>query len=210
MESSIQPEVLDHLRAAVPASTPSVRELRKINAIMGNTRWLHDRLVDIIRPGERVLELGAGTGELAQRWRSSWDALDLLPRPRHWPAGAKWHEQDVLQFREWASYPAIFCSLFLRQFSDAGLAQLGERIREHARVLIACEPVRGGAHQWLFSALCPALAGAQQEARGNRSNLPSGFRGEELAERMGFLSRHWRCRLHITWRGAYRFIAVRR
>lgn len=114
-----------------------------------------------------------------------------------------------MRFSEWAEYPVVFASLFFHQFSDDALAQLGERLRQHVRVFIACEPVRSRVFQAFFAALCPLIGAGRVTRHDGHVSIAAGFRGKELAERMGFTAPAWKCRLQTTWRGAYRFIAVR-
>ncbi|OYU98743.1 MAG: hypothetical protein CFE26_27060, partial [Verrucomicrobiales bacterium VVV1] len=53
------PELLDALPAADPAAVHSRRDLRRINALMGNTRWFRRTLPHLTTPADRALELGA-------------------------------------------------------------------------------------------------------------------------------------------------------
>jgi len=209
MERSLQPELLDHLAPTEPAAQHSRRDLRIINRAMGNTSWLHERLVDIVRPGERVLEVGAGEGDFARYCGGGgWDGLDLWPRPATWPRRSRWHQTDILEFEGWADYPVIFASLFFHQFSEADLGRLGERLRAHARVIIACEPVRDRKFQKLFAALCAVIGAGAVTRHDGHVSIAAGFRDDELPRLLG-LGAGWKCRLEQTWRGAYRFIAVR-
>ena len=94
MSRIVQAELLDSLPHDHPAARQNRRDLRLTNWIMGNHRWLIRSVPRHIRPGERLLELGAGDGELARRLQRRGrlvDALDLCPAPATWPAAADWH-----------------------------------------------------------------------------------------------------------------------
>ena len=71
MPRTIQPELLDTLPPENPDALHSRRDLRLINTFMGNHRWLERALKRNARADERILEIGAGTGELARRLRSA-------------------------------------------------------------------------------------------------------------------------------------------
>ena len=209
MERSLQPELLDRLDPREPAAIQSRRDLRRIDAIMGNSRWLDHRLAQLVRPGERILELGAGEGARVNRGGQSWDGLDLCPRPAHWPPGSAWHRQDVREFTEWSGYPVLFCSLFLHHFSGEELARLGENLRAHARVVIAAEPLRSRVFQGLFAALCPLIGAGAVTRHDGHVSIAAGFRGDELPRQLGFVTAEWQCRQQATLFGAYHFAAVR-
>src|SRR3954465_2094723 len=81
---TLQPELLDHLAPHDPAARGSRRDLRWINAPMGNDVWVRRHVRRDARPDDRLLELGAGDGQLAGRWPGPrCDALDLGPAPPH-------------------------------------------------------------------------------------------------------------------------------
>ena len=83
MQRRVEPELLDTLPADDPAAQRSRRELRLINAIMGNHRWLEREVRRSIRPGWRVLELGAGDGTFGARLIArGMCELKHLPNPR--------------------------------------------------------------------------------------------------------------------------------
>src|SRR4051812_9288076 len=98
---------------------------------MRNHEWIVETLPPLLRPTDRVLEIGAGTGELAQKLAARIDpidGLDLWPRPPHWPHGARWHQTDVCAFEHWNDYDVVIGSLIFHQFDDATLRALGTRI----------------------------------------------------------------------------------
>src|SRR5688572_15693529 len=101
MERRVEPEILDHLAPDDPEGLQSRRELRIINAIMGNHRWLARQVHRHRQHDWRVLELGAGDGALGVRLCNQGEAhlvsgLDLAPRPVGWPEAAGWCQTDVL------------------------------------------------------------------------------------------------------------------
>src|SRR5580698_3898368 len=101
MQRQLQPEILDSLPHSHPDAAHNRRDLRIINRAMGNPRWFLRELPPLLRPGERVLELGAGTGDLGIALNALGipvDGLDLWPRPAAWPAARAWHQADLKTF----------------------------------------------------------------------------------------------------------------
>src|SRR5882672_8751466 len=93
MQRTLQPELLDSLPPQHPDARHSRRDLRVINRIMGNHRWFERTLPSCRRAGERVLEIGAGTGELGLRlstWGLPVSGLDLCPQPEEWIDTGDW------------------------------------------------------------------------------------------------------------------------
>lgn len=207
---SIVPELLDQMSPADTEAQRSRRDLRRLNFLMGNQRWLNRCLARWVKPGERVLEIGAGDGASGQRSHSGYhDGLDRMPRPAEWPASMRWHQRDVEFFEEWSSYPVVCGNLVFHHFSPTTLNRLGTEIRKHARLFLACEPLRSPLWRSLFPLLCTALGASPVTRHDGQISIAAGFRGNELAEAMGFLAAGWRCHTESTRRGATHLLAIR-
>jgi hypothetical protein len=215
MERRVQPELLDGLPPEHPDAQHNRRDLRFFNAVMGNYRWLEETMARRARTGDRVLELGAGEGDLGRRLRRRWGereihytGLDLWPRPKDWPAAWGWRQEDITGFANYADYPVVIGNLILHQFEDAALAELGRKWRERARLLVFCEPARRALH--LAQLPLARLAGINHVSRHDaRVSIEGGFRGGELAQRLGVEKPEWRVEVAETFMGAYRFVAER-
>ena len=212
MKRTLTPEILDSLPPDDPGARRSRRDLRVFNAVLGGTRWLRRTVSARMRSGERVLEIGAGAGELgASLARQSFapDGLDRDPRPAGWPAAARWHQTDVLAFEDWRDYEVVIGNLIFHHFDADALRMLGGRMAAHARLIVACEPVRRRRFQWLFAALC-ALVGANHVSRHDgRVSIEAGFLGEELPALLGLDPKVWHWRVATTGRGLYQMVAER-
>src|ERR1022692_819941 len=84
MQRRLTPEILDSLGPEDPAASHSRRDLRVINLLMGNHRWFARVLPGVLRADDRILEIGAGSGELCRlltRRGMATDGLDQVPDP---------------------------------------------------------------------------------------------------------------------------------
>ncbi len=208
----VQAELLDLLSPDHPAARHNRRDLRLTNAVMGNHRWLERALAAHHRPGDRLLELGAGGGEcLARLARRGWpvDGLDLWPAPAALPGGAHWHRADLRTFDRYDRYEVVYGNLIFHQFTVGELHALGDRLQS-ARLIVACEPARRRASQCLFGIFAP-LAGANHVSRHDAHvSIAAGFRGAELPHLFGLDPGRWAWRCSTTPLGAYRLVARRR
>src|SRR5581483_8821352 len=181
MQRILEPELLDSLPPDHPDALHNRRDLRLTNRIAGTHRWFGRVLPPLLLPGDRALELGAGTGELGcalARRGLRVDGLDLWPRPADWPAGARWHRADLRSFDGYGDYAVVMGNLILHQFSEAELAGLGAAVRG-ARAIVACEPARTRVSQVLFRVLGPLLGANRVTLHDARVSIAAGFRGDE-------------------------------
>lgn len=210
---TLTPEILDALPADHPDARGSRRDLRFFNAALGNWRWFKATLPRRLRPGERVLEIGAGTGELGNvmaRTGVAWDGLDRAPRPADWPRDARWHQVDLFDFAGWAEYPVITGNLIFHHFDPDQLRAIGSALEQTTRLLVIGDLRRGRLQQWMFwSYAC--LIGANRVSRHDGwLSIRAGFRGDELPRLLGLDPQLWSWRVERAQISAYRLIAERR
>lgn len=212
MERRLVPELLDSLPHHHPDALHNRRDLRLINAFMGNVRWFVRTLPPLVEADERVLELGAGLGELANELASHGpqiDGLDLWPQPRDWPAGRNWHQADLEQFSDWARYRVVMGNMILHQFPPESLADLGAHLNAHARLLVFCEPARRRRSQRLFALAAPLFGANHISRHDGHVSIAAGFLDDELPRQLGLSPARWRWEIGCTFFGAYRLVAHR-
>ena len=212
MERSLEPELLDALSPSHPDALHNRRDLRLTNIAMRNYAWARRTLPPLVRPGERVLEIGAGTGELGLQLHARGvplDGLDLWPRPERWPAERAWHRTDIRAFDRWHDYAVVFGNLIFHQFSDPDLKALGAKCA-HARVLVATEPMRRRSSQIAYAAIAPLLGANHVTLHDAHVSIAAGFQTDELPRALGLHPARWDLRHFTTRMGAYRLVAVRR
>jgi 2-polyprenyl-3-methyl-5-hydroxy-6-metoxy-1,4-benzoquinol methylase len=211
MDRSIEPELLDTLPPNHPDAMHNRRDLRLTNAFMRNHTWFVRTLPGLVRSGERVLEVGAGTGELGRKLAArgvTVDGLDLWPRPEDWPETANWHQADIRTFTGWSEYAVVIGNLIFHQFTDSELREIGRHLRQ-ARLVLACEPLRRRLSQVMYRAVAPLLGANYVSLHDAHVSIAAGFLDRELPHTFGFASPEWDVRCTPTHLGAYHMIACR-
>jgi 2-polyprenyl-3-methyl-5-hydroxy-6-metoxy-1,4-benzoquinol methylase len=212
MPRTIQPELLDTLSPHDPDAIHSRRDLRVINRFMGNHRWVEQALQSRVQATDRVLEVGAGTGELCQRLSNtgiSVDGLDLLPPPEDWPESSTWYSADLRSFDGYGRYDVLIGNLIFHHLDDAELAGLGAVLRRNARLIIACEPTRRRSLQWLMRAMGPVFGASHVTLHDAHVSIAGGFANAELSRTLGLDHPAWDVQCSVGWLGGYRMIATR-
>jgi len=212
MQRTLEPELLDSLPPSHPDALHNRRDLRITNAILGNHRWLRRILPGLMRPDERLVEIGAGTGELSQSLHGAGlrvDGLDLWPKPDGWRETAVWHVGDLRSFDGYPAYAGIVGNLIFHQFADEDLRGLGEKLQRHARVIVACEPHRRRISQVLYRTLGPLFGANHVSLHDAHVSIAAGFRDDELPVALGLAAKFWAVRISYSTLGLYRMIAVR-
>ena len=213
MKRICEPEILDSLPFDHPDAVHNRRDLRLVNAFMRNRAWFRRVLPPLVRPGECVLELGAGTGEMGIALAKAGivlDGLDLWPRPKAWPADRQWHRADLTQYTGYDAYPVVIGNLIFHQFTDDVLAEVGAVLRRTCRVVVACEPQRRKLSQKMMATVGPLLGANHITLHDAHVSIAAGFLGKELPIAMGFDDSQWEMQCSETVPGAYHMVAVRR
>ena len=215
MKRVVGPEILDTLPADHPAAMANRRDLRRINALQGNPRWFARTLAATLRPGDQVLEAGAGDGSLGRElWRRvpalrrcRYTGLDRqTDRPAGWPTGWDWVRADLLDYPLAPAPQVVVVNFLLHQFDDPQLADLGQRLQA-AACWVVCEPHRSG-HALMGLGLLRLLGLHPVSWQDGCTSIRGGFRGRELPALLNGEGVGRTTRVTIDPRGVYRMLSV--
>ena len=176
-------EILDDLPPEDPRARRSRRDLRRINALMGNARTVAGMLAG--RRVETLLEIGAGDGAFARSLIPRLDSgtrVVLLDRQDHpSPPGVDAVVADVYDYLNTeVRFDAIVANLFLHHFEDDRLRTLLGLVARSTDLFVACEPRRSGAA--LTGCRMLRAIGCNDVTRHDaRVSVRAGFREGELA-----------------------------
>ncbi|MEM9237874.1 MAG: class I SAM-dependent methyltransferase [Verrucomicrobiota bacterium] len=208
MERVIEPEIIDSLAPDHPMALRSRRDLRMINFVMGNERWIRKQVaLHREAAADGIVELGAGGGEmlgtLARFGPSA--GYDLMPRPGHLREEVDWQQGDFWKREDDLSGGILIANLFLHHLEEDELKRLG-RIAERFRVLAFVEPHRSRDALWMGERLLPVVGEATKHDM--MVSIRAGFAVGELPSLLG-LSEDWKVSERCTWRGGLRMLASR-
>ena len=196
----IEPELLDHLLPDDPMAIGSRRDLRRVNAWMGNAALLETLVsrFDLPQPLS-VLELGAGDGtlllRLARRLPTNTKPVTAVLLDRQPVVTAEtiqrfrtlnWNIQiESADVFEWLEQPGprfdwIVTNLFLHHFDKEALSQLLQRAALRTDAIVALEPRRSPLA--LFGSRLLGFIGCNGVTRHDaRVSVHAGFSGQELS-----------------------------
>ena len=206
------PELLDHLHADDPEARRSRRDLRRINFLMGNERWVCrtvSRFPDAAHRG--IVEIGAGDGLLCNKLadlvpQAAVAAYDLAPRPVGLAARIEWQRGDIFASPAPAGGGVLVANLFLHHFQGEALTALGEWIGNF-EVLVFNEPDRAKLPHVLGGTLHPWINRVTRHDM--HVSIRAGFAAGEISRLLGLDASGWQTRESSTWRGARRVIVCR-
>lgn len=209
----VEEEWLDRLPPDDPAAVRSRADLRRINFVMGNGRWVTRAMrgfPQAVRKG--VVELGAGDGELSLKMVREFPearvtAYDLAPPPDREPfrSGGRidWRVGDVFD-QPAPTGGVLVANLFLHHFEGADLRRLGDWCGGF-EVLVFNEPNRAWLPLWLGMLAWPFIHPV------TRHDMPvsirAGFREGEIPALMGLADGRWKIRESSGLAGARRVVA---
>lgn len=201
MTRCVEPEWLDELSAADPQAEGSRRDLRRLNAWMGNTRVIAGALGRAgNRPGPaQLIELGAGDGTfllsvaraLGPRWAGT--RATLIDRQAVVSrntiesfAGLAWQiEQLICDVFDWCTElgpgsTLVLANLFLHHLNSQRLQTLFANLAPKTSFFVAVEP-RRSALSLLFSRLVGMIGCNAVTRHDAPTSVRAGFRGTELS-----------------------------
>jgi hypothetical protein len=202
----LTPELLDHLPHDDPGALRSRQDLRRINFIMGNERWITSMIPENTR---HITEIGAGEGHLLSRLarkhpQAEITAYDLAPRPAHLPASVKWIQADLFTQAPPETGGILIANLFLHHFTDEQLAVLGNWMRRFDTLLIN-EPLRASFPLILGKLATPFIHPITRHDM--RVSIEAGFRTGEIPASLGLENLGFRIQETASQRGFIRTFA---
>lgn len=204
----VEPEILDDLPTEDPEARAARVDLRLLNFLMGNERWILRRVAAMPELAQRgIVDWGAGSGELLGKLAKMGPAtgVDRATRPEGLSEQVDWRQVDV--FEDQTAGGLLVVNLFLHHFEGGALRHLGERMSGFDAV-VAVEPWRSRLALGLGGLMFPFVS------RVTRHDMPvsirAGFRRGELTEALGLDPDAWEVSESIDWRGGLRWCARRR
>ena len=206
------PELLDHLPANDPTALRSRRDLRRINFLMGNERWVCrtvSRFADEANRG--IVEIGAGDGILCNKLarlfpQTAVAAFDLAPEPVNLAAQVAWHCGDIFTMPAPTTGGVLVANLFLHHFEGESLTSLG-RWFQNFELLVFNEPDRAALPHLLGGLMHPWINGVTRHDM--HVSIRAGFAAGEITRLLGLDPNRWRTSESSTWRGARRVVVCR-
>jgi hypothetical protein len=209
MRREVVPEILDGLPMDDARAVRSRRDLRFVNALMGNERWIQREVSRRAEVDWRVAELGAGQGHLSKQLADhhrSCTGYDLVARPEGLSTQINWRQGNFFETLGEDASEVMVGSLILHHFQDEELLKLGE-IFSQSRLLVFAEPLRSRLALTEGKILLPLVNDVTRHDM--LVSIRAGFRKGELAHLLG-LSGDWRWHESVTLRGGLRSVAWRK
>ncbi len=214
MQRIVKPEILDELAEDHPDAIKNRKDLRLLNFLMGSHRWIANQGNKYFRENDKILEIGAGNGDLGRYLLKSLkahkhlkiDGLDICSRPKDWPGNWGWHQTDLKTFTGYNQYSVILANLIFHQFKDKELLQIGNVINKNTRLIITNELVRKKIH--IYQLYLTRLLGINYVTLHDGAvSVEAGFAGKELSEFLGLDDSKWENQSASTILGSYRLVA---
>ncbi|MEP2775128.1 MAG: hypothetical protein ABJQ29_00075 [Luteolibacter sp.] len=202
----LTPELLDHLPHDDPGAMRSRRDLRRINFVMGNDRWILRKLP---QNPTAITEIGAGEGHLLTAISRHHPgipltAFDLAPRPASLPATVQWNCGDIFTLAPPRRGGVLIANLFLHHFTDTQLSELSAWMAGFDTI-ITSEPYRAKIPLFLAKIASPLIHPITRHDM--RVSIEAGFRPRELPASLGLDNLGFRFHETTSQRGFIRMIA---
>lgn len=230
MERIVERELSDHLPASDPEAQRVRRDLRRVNALMGNPGILVRELARLPTPKgpRRLWDLGCGDGTfllaVARRLPRTWGPVEatlvdqqnfISPQTLVEFQRLGWDvRSEAADIFEWlhrqspeAPADVITANMFLHHFPDAVLGELLHLAAERTRTFIACEP-RRFRRALLTCKFLWLLGCSRVTCHDALVSVQAGFRDQELS-RLWPRDERWQVRESLANYGSHLFLATR-
>ena len=211
----VVPEILDELPHDHPEAIASRRDLRRVNTVMGNPRWVMRQArahEEITRRG--VTEIGAGDGRLAARIATAFPdttvtAIDFAPASNEpLPPNLEWQQRDLFdKSADSATGGLLVACLILHHFQTPQLELIGRHFIPRFDALAIVEPDRRQLAHHLGRLAWPFINRVTRHDM--HVSIDAGFTKGELAEILGLSSPTWTIHESCTLTGARRLHALK-
>lgn len=212
MQRVVEPEIIDQLPPDHPDVLRSRMDLKVINFLMGNERWIARQVRGFPEARAKgVLEIGAGEGTLLERLDKAHPgiplrACDLAPRPAWLEERIKWDQRDVFECLAEESAGILAANLFLHHFEEPELRRFAP-LMGNFEVICINEPFRTAQTIMDARIMLPFVGRATKHDM--VVSIKAGFVPGELPELLGLTGPDWRVREETNWRGGLRVLACR-
>lgn len=194
MTRILEPELLDELPASDARAIQSRRDLRRINALMGNGRVIARFVTRYVKKGPVIIaEIGAGDGNVGSQVarvlsrRGISGKLLLVDRQGlRAEAVEGWNlesiEADVFEWVDRGqSADVVIANLFLHHFEEARLQELLGKCAALCDCFVAAEPRRSGFAEW-FAGRVKLVGCNDVTLHDAEISVRAGFNDRELSQ----------------------------
>ena len=208
----VLPELLDELPVDDPRAVRSRRDLRWINALMGNEAWMLRQLRrHASAAANGVVEWGAGDAAFTRKMRKCFPAIPLaaydLQGAPDGTEGIVWYRGDLTKQQPPERFGVLVANLFLHHFNDTDLSWVLPWM-SHCEVMIWNEPLRKNFAHGLGLLMHPLINDVTKHDM--HISIDAGFRKGELPALFADEASHWKIEESEHWKGALRSVWVRR
>lgn len=155
---NIEPELLADATPEQVAA--NLGDLRRLNRYFGGRQTLQTVLGPLLRPGSRVLDVGAASGDHAATFaQAKVVSIDIAESHLRTAAGDRVvADAFVLPFAA-KSFDIVMANLFLHHFEDAAIVSLLAQFGRLARVAVVVNDLERSRMAWSFLPLTAPLLG---------------------------------------------------
>lgn len=177
----IEPELL--AQAAPADVAANLADLRRLNRYFGGIQTLRSALRPFLRPGVRILDVGAASGDHAAAFpQATIVSLDLSPQHLRHAAGVRVAADAFAMPFAPQSFDIVMANLFLHHFETDEIVALLTQFRRLAKAAIVINDLERSRLAWSFLPLtAPVLRWHPMTVHDGTVSVAAAFQPAELA-----------------------------